>query len=245
MDNIRNRKTKPFISDNHPDLVLPAINKTLQKLGMEYVEFYLVHWPVRLKKEAPDKDFRGEEVLPWDMKGTWEAMEECCRLGLAKSIGVSNFSCKKLSQLLQYAAIPPAVNQVEMNAAWQQAKLREFCREKGIHVSAWSPLGANGAFWGSLAVVESPILKEISAAKGRSLAQVALRWLHQQRVSILVKSFSKERMKENLQIFDWELNDDELTKIENIPQRRGFSGHWFVHPNGPYKSVEELWDDDA
>ena len=75
--------------------------------------------------------------------------------------------------------------------------------------------------------------------------QVALRWLHQQRVSILVKSFSKERMKENLQIVDWELNDDELTKIENIPQRRGFSGHWFVHPNGPYKSVEELWDDDA
>ena len=166
---------------------------------MEYVDLYLVHWPVRLRKEAPDKDFRGEEVLPWDMKGTWEAMEECCRLGLAKSIGVSNFSCKKLSQLLQYAAIPPAVNQVlkqgvcrgiigrasswvddeiervfqvEMNAAWQQAKLREFCREKGIHVSAWSPLGANGAFWGSLAVVESPILKEISAAKGRSLAQV-------------------------------------------------------------------------
>ncbi|KAJ9699617.1 hypothetical protein PVL29_005471 [Vitis rotundifolia] len=227
--------SKLWCKDNHPDLVLPAINKTLQKLGMEYVDLYLVHWPVRLKKDAPDKDFRGKDVVPWDMKGTWEAMEECCRLGLAKSIGVSNFSCKKLSQLLQYAAIPPAVNQVEMNAAWQQVKLREFCREKGIHVGAWSPLGANGAFWGSLAVVESPILKEISAAKGRSLAQVALRWLHQHR----------EKMTENLQIFDWEFNDDELTKIEKIPQRRGFAGQWFVHPNGPYKSVEELWDDDA
>ncbi|KAJ9699616.1 hypothetical protein PVL29_005471 [Vitis rotundifolia] len=161
---------------------------------------------------------------------------KCCRLGLAKSIGVSNFSCKKLSQLLQYATIPPDVNQVEMNAAWQQVKLREFCREKGIHVSAWSPLGANGAIWGSLAVVENPLLKEISAAKGKSLAQVALRWLHQQGVSIVVRSFNKERMKENLQIFDWQLSDDEIAKIGQVPQRRGFSGQSFVHHDGPYKS---------
>ena len=75
--------------------------------------------------------------------------------------------------------------------------------------------------------------------------QVALRWLHQQGVSILVKSFNKERMKENLQIFDWELSDDELAKIEQIPQRRGFSGQMFVHHDGIYKSSEELWDDDA
>ncbi|WJZ86580.1 hypothetical protein VitviT2T_006023 [Vitis vinifera] len=139
---------------------------------MEYVDLYLMHFSLRLKKEVASFEFAKEDILPsWDMKGTWEAMEECCRLGLAKSIGVSNFSCKKLSQLLQYATIPPAVNQVEMNAAWQQVKLREFCREKGIHVSAWSPLGANGAIWGSLAVVENPLLKEISAAKGKSLAQ--------------------------------------------------------------------------
>ncbi|KAJ9674295.1 hypothetical protein PVL29_023694 [Vitis rotundifolia] len=238
--------SKLWCNCNHHDLVLPALNNTLQKLGMEYVDLYLVHFPLRLKKEAASFEFAKEDIFPsWDMKGTWEAMEECCRLGLAKSIGVSNFSSKKLSQLLQYATIPPAVNQVEMNAAWQQVKLREFCREKGIHVSAWSPLGANGASWGSLAVVENPLLKELSAAKGKSLAQVALRWLHQQGVSIVVKSFNKERMKENLQIFDWELSDDELAKIEQIPQRRGFSGQMFVHHDGLYKSSEELWDDDA
>ncbi|KAL6344073.1 hypothetical protein AAG906_027846 [Vitis piasezkii] len=166
--------SKLWCNCNHHDLVLPALNNTLQKLGMEYVDLYLVHLLLRLKKEAASFEFAKENILPsWDMKGTWEAMEECCRLGLAKSIGVGNFSCKKLSQLLQYATIPPAVNQVEMNAAWQQVKLREFCREKGIHVSAWSPLGANGAIWGSLAVVENPLLKEISAAKGKSLAQEA------------------------------------------------------------------------
>ncbi|RVW99172.1 Methylecgonone reductase [Vitis vinifera] len=165
--------SKLWCNCNHHDLVLPALNNALQKLGMEYVDLYLVHFSLRLKKEVASFEFAKEDILPsWDMKGTWEAMEECCRLGLAKSIGVSNFSCKKLSQLLQYATIPPVVNQVEMNAAWQQVKLREFCREKGIHVSAWSPLGANGAIWGSLAVVENPLLKEISAAKGKSLAQL-------------------------------------------------------------------------
>ena len=106
--------SKLWCSCNHPDLVLPALKNTLGKLGMEYVDLYLVHFPVRLKKEAVScVEFGKEDILPtWDMKGTWEAMEECCRLGLAKSIGVSNFSCKKLSQLLQYATIPPAVNQV-------------------------------------------------------------------------------------------------------------------------------------
>ena len=80
---------------------------------MEYVDLYLVHFSLRLKKEVASFEFAKEDILPsWDMKGTWEAMEECCRLGLAKSIGVSNFSCKKLSQLLQYATIPPVVNQV-------------------------------------------------------------------------------------------------------------------------------------
>lgn len=105
--------SKLWCNCNHPDLVLPALNNTLGKLGMEYVDLYLVHFPLRIKKESATSTFAKEDILPsWDMKGTWEAMEECCRLGLAKSIGVSNFSCKKLSQLLQYATIPPAVNQV-------------------------------------------------------------------------------------------------------------------------------------
>ena len=75
--------------------------------------------------------------------------------------------------------------------------------------------------------------------------QVALRWVYQEGASIIVKSFNKERMNENLQIFDWELSEDEVAKIKQIPQRRGFSGQPFVHPDGPYKSQDEIWDDDA
>ncbi|KAG9457655.1 hypothetical protein H6P81_002163 [Aristolochia fimbriata] len=181
-------------------------------------------------------------MMVMDVKSVWEAMEECFKLGLAKSIGVSNFTCMKLEELLATARIPPAVNQVEMNTGWQQKKLVEFCKEKGILVSAWSPLGANGARWGSLNVVGSPVLKEIAEARGKSVAQVALRWLHEQGVSVIVKSFNKKRMEENLQIWDWELTEEELKKIEESPQSRGYSGKFFVSPLGPFKTTQELWD---
>ncbi|KAF8407536.1 hypothetical protein HHK36_006670 [Tetracentron sinense] len=232
--------SKLWCSDAHPDLVLPALKNTLQKLGLVYVDLYLVHWPVRVKTGKTVFPFSSEDFLPFDMRGTWEAMEECCRRGLAKSIGVSNFSCKKLSQLLAHATIPPAV---ELNPAWQQKKLIDFCKEKGIHLSAWSPLGANGAPWGSNAVMDCPILKEIALAKGKPIAQVSLRWIYEKGVGVVVKSFNKGRMKENLQIFgDWELSEEDLNKISQIPQQRGFSGELFISANGPYKSLDELWD---
>ncbi|KAL3724879.1 hypothetical protein ACJRO7_029965 [Eucalyptus globulus] len=237
--------TKLWCTDAHPDLVLPALKNSLQRLGLEYVDLYLIHWPVRLKEGTEGFDFKGK-VLPFDIKGTWEAMEECSKLGLAKSIGVSNFGTKKLSDLLLHATIPPAVNQVEMNVAWQQEKLRGYCREKGIQVSAWSPLGANGAAWGTLAVMESPVLKEIAIAKGETLAQVALRWIHEQGACVIVKSFNKERMKGNLQILEWELSQEDSDKIKfQIPQRRGCPGDMYISEEGPYKSLDELWDGDA
>ncbi|KAJ1438647.1 NADP-dependent oxidoreductase domain [Sesbania bispinosa] len=145
-----------------------------------------------------------EDLIPLDIKGTWEAMEECYRLGLAKSIGVSNFGIKKLTKFLENATIPPAVNQVEMSPSWQQGKLREFCKQKGIHI--------------------------------------ALRWVYEQGASVIVRSFNKERMKLNLEIFDWELSQEESQKFSQIPQCRMYSGTQFVSENGPYKSLEELWD---
>ncbi|KAJ4973131.1 hypothetical protein NE237_006305 [Protea cynaroides] len=176
--------SKLWCLDADHDLVLPALKKTLRNLGLDYVDLYLVHWPARLK-EGSDIKFSKENVLPFDMRGTWEAMEECCRLGLAKSIGVSNFSNKKVSEILSYATIPPAVN------------------------------------------------------------QVSLRWVYEQGVSLIVKSFKKQRLKENLQIFDWELTQKELDKISQLPQTKAVSGDFLVSPNGPYKSVEDIWDDDV
>ncbi|KAG8378670.1 hypothetical protein BUALT_Bualt07G0009400 [Buddleja alternifolia] len=234
--------SKLHMKDNHRDLVLPALKETLGKLGLDYVDLYLVHWPVWVKQSANLFKMSGEDLLHFDIKGVWEGMEECSKLGLAKSIGVSNLSCAKLSKLLEYATIPPAVNQVEMNVAWRQVNMLEFCKEKNIHVCGWSPLGANGGILGSLAVMESPILKEIAAAKNKSIAQVALRWIHEQGASPIVKSFSKERMKENLEIFDWELTEEDVCKIQTIPQAKGFKGQIFIFPDGQYKSLQEFWD---
>ncbi|ERN11059.1 hypothetical protein AMTR_s00024p00111030 [Amborella trichopoda] len=183
-----------------------------------------------------------EHHLPFDMRGTWEAMEKCCRMGLTKSIGVSNFSCKKLGDLLAHATIPPAVNQVEMHPLWQQRKLREFCGEKGIQVYAYSPLGGAGATWGTNAVLDSVVLKEIAHAHGKSTAQVSLRWILQQGAGLIAKSFKKERLKENLEMFDWELNEEEMQKIGELPPKKAILGEEWVSPNGPYKTLEELWD---
>nr|GMD19626.1 methylecgonone reductase-like [Ipomoea batatas] len=236
--------TKLWCSETERHLVIPALRRSLGRLGLDYVDLYLIHWPLRLKDSIEDAKFKTENVVPFDMKGTWEGMEECCNLGLAKSIGVSNFTSTKILQLLQNATIPPAVNQVEMSVLWQQSKLLEFCREKGIQVSAWSPLGNNDAPWGNPGLLDIPQLKDIAMAKHKTTAQVALRWVYQQGACVIVKSFNNERMKQNLQIFNWKLEEDEIAKIQQIPQRRGFKGAEFVHSNGPYKSVEELWDGD-
>ncbi|XP_062027069.1 protein REDOX 2-like isoform X1 [Rosa rugosa] len=236
--------SKLWCTDAHHDLVLPALKLTLQRLGLEYVDLYLIHWPVRMKQGTPAVPNSKEDLLPFDIMGTWEAMEECYRLGLAKSIGVSNFGTKKLSQILDNGTIPPAVNQVEMNPSWQQGNLRDFCKGKGIHVTAWSPLGFYGATsWAPKPWIDYAIIKDIAAAKGKSVPQVILRSIIQQgEVSAISRSFNKERMKDNAQIFDWELSEDEMNKIKEIPQRRLGVGDFFVSDDSQYKSVDDLWD---
>ncbi|KAI6685967.1 hypothetical protein NL676_031880 [Syzygium grande] len=140
--------TKLWCSDAHGDRIVPALQRSIKNLRLEYVDLYLVHFPVSSKPGECEFPVKKEDLLPFDYEGVWKAMEECQKLGLAKSIGVSNFSCKKLEKVLSIAEVPPAVNQVEMNPLWQQQKLRDFCKEKGIHVSAYSPLGAKGTLWG-------------------------------------------------------------------------------------------------
>ncbi|OAY25389.1 D-galacturonate reductase [Manihot esculenta] len=203
------------------DMVVPAIRMSLRNLQLEYLDLYLIHWPFKLSQNVRSLPTTRENIFPLDIKSVWEGMEECKTLGLTKAIGVSNFSCKKLEELLSTAKIPPPVNQVEMNPLWQQKQLREFCKGKGIHITAYSPLGANGTKWGDNRILECDVLQQIAKAKGKTTAQVALRWVHEQGVSLVAKSYNKERMKENLQIFDWSLTEEESNKISNLPQRKG------------------------
>ncbi|KAL3501256.1 hypothetical protein ACH5RR_035705 [Cinchona calisaya] len=210
---------------------------------MDYTDLYLIHWPVSSKAGIYEYPIKKEDFLPMDFKAVWAAMEECQRLGLTKSIGVSNFSPKKITDVLSTAKIPPAVNQVEVNPCWQQKKLIEFCREKGIVVVAYSPLGAVGTFYGTNRVMESEVLKEIAETRGKSVAQVSLRWAYEQGIGVVVKSFNKDRMRQNLEIFDWELKDEESKKISEIPQGRACLGIDYTSIHGPYKTIEDIWDE--
>ncbi|XBI56251.1 hypothetical protein VPH35_037883 [Triticum aestivum] len=139
---------------------------------------------------------------------------------------------KKLQELLQIAKIPPAVNQVELNPAWQQKKLIEFCKERGIHVTAYSPLGGQSRTSKINAVLQSEILKEIAEARGKSVAQISLRWIFEQGASMVAKSMKKERLQENLEIFDWELTDEDRLKITRIPQYKKVTVLAILCPEG-------------
>ncbi|CAI0379608.1 unnamed protein product [Linum tenue] len=221
-----------------------AIAEALSRghLQLEYLDLYLIHWPVSSRQGTYEFPIMKEDFMAMDYAGVWGAMEECQKMGLTKNIGVSNFTCKKLTDLLALAKIPPAVNQVEINPLWQQKKLRDFCKSNGIILSAYAPLGAKGTVWGSNRVLENEVLGEIARAKGKTVAQVCLRWAYEQEVCVVVKSFNQERMKENLDIFSWAFSEEENKKLSEIPQSRGCQGQDYISDQGPFKTIEELWD---
>ncbi|KAL1565441.1 D-galacturonate reductase [Salvia divinorum] len=229
--------TKLWASFSGPGQVVPACKMSLQNLKLEYVDMYLIHWPVRMTEMVWKTPVPEELVQSLDMKVVWEGMEECVNLGLTKRIGVSNFSCNFLDQILSIAKIPPAVNQVEMNPFWQQKKLRDFCKEKGIHITAYSPLGANNTKWGDNRILGNDVLADIAKSMGKTTAQVALRWVYEQGVSIASKSFNKERMRQNLEIFDWCLSEEDLDKISQLPQTKGVT---LAAVLGPHPLVLEI-----
>ncbi|KAK3034904.1 hypothetical protein RJ639_034146 [Escallonia herrerae] len=158
------------------------------------------------------------------------AIAEALRLGLIKSRDELFITTKLFASFASR-------DQVEVNPLWQQKKLIEFCKEKGIHVTAYSPLGANGTKWGDNRIVESDVLGDIAKAKGKTTAQVSLRWVYEQGVSLVTKSYNKERMKENLEIFDFSLTEEELNKISQLPQRKGVT---FASLLGPHELVLEV-----
>ncbi|KAH9781704.1 Deoxymugineic acid synthase 1 [Citrus sinensis] len=236
--------SKLWCQDAHRDHVIPSLKKSLSALQIEYLDLYLIHWPISSKPvEMGFAPVPKEDLLPMDCKGVWEAMEDSQTLGLTKSIGLSNFSCKKIETILTFAIIPPSINQIEMHPLWQQKKLREFCKAKGIIVNAYSPLGALGRMWGSNQVLENEMLKQIAKAHGKTVAQVSLRWIVEQGATVVVRSLNKERMKQNMGTFDWELVDDDYKKINQIPQRRLIPSDFWVSPQGPFQTPEALWDD--
>ena len=182
--------TKMWIQHTGEDTARREFDKSLRKLGLDYLDLYLIHQPLG------------------DYYSSWHAMQRLHGEGLAKAIGVSNFYPDRLVDLIQHNDITPAVNQIETHPFFQRADYQQLMREHGVQIESWGPFaeGRNDLF-------TNPVLTEIGAAHGRSVAQVVLRWLVQRDVVVIPKSVRPDRMAENLDVFGFELADDEMSRI--------------------------------
>ncbi len=194
--------TKLWKDDMLRGTQMKAFEKSLKLLQMDYVDLYLIHWPVAGKSTE-----------------SWKVLEEIYKSGKARAIGVSNFMEKHIDALLQEAKIAPAVNQVECHPHLSQQPLVDYCQKQGIAFEAWSPLGGTG---GNL--LDDPVLKKIADKHGKSAAQVTLQWELQRGLITIPKSIHQARIIANTEIYGFELSEDGMKAINTLdknPQRTG------------------------
>ncbi len=228
--------------------VQPALDRTLSNLGLEYLDLYLIHWPVALKKGAnfplEPGDFVAREEQP--LTETWAAMEEQVRKGKVGSIGVSNFGPKNLQHILDQCEIAPVMNQVEMHAYWPQDELRSFCESKNIAITAYSPLGSYDRSEEMKAANEPVLLKdpniaEIANTKDDSIAQILISWLIHKGVAVIPKSVTPSRIEENYRAQFIRLTPSEIAKINAIGTTYQYvDGSFWAPEGGPYL-LEDVW----
>lgn len=188
--------TKLWNSDQGADKVRPALELSLQKLGLDYVDLYLIHWPM------PAKDLYVD---------TWQEFEKLRADGLAKSIGVSNFQVAHLERLATETGIIPAVNQIELHPGHIQQELRDYCAAHDIRVESWSPIGGSK---GNL--LSDPALLLIAKHYSKTPAQIVIRWHLQHGLIVIPKSVHEKRIRENIDVFDFELSAADMTAVDNL-----------------------------
>ena len=199
--------TKLWVGDHGRDRTLRAFERSLSRLKTTYVDMYMIHWP---------------DPAEWKKTvESWKALIELMKEGRIRCAGVCNHNEENLEMLYQHSGVVPAVNQVELHPFFQQRSLRAFHRQKGIVTQAWSPLGGVRGYVGKAREVvrdvhSHPVLKGIGEKYGKSPAQVVLRWHMQEGVAANPKSMHPERIRANLQVFDFELSEEDMTAMRGL-----------------------------
>ncbi len=183
------------------DAVQEACHRSLKKLKTDYLDIYLIHWPASMKLYPDWADINAD---------TWRGMEKLYNDGIVKNIGVCNFKIHHLEELKKTAKIMPFIDQVEFHPGYLQEDLLDYCRKEDIAVEASSPLG-NGQ------ILQNEVLLDIASSKDKSPAQICLRWAIQKEVIVIPKTSNPERLNTNISVFDFELSEEEITAIDNIP----------------------------
>lgn len=184
--------SKVWNTDQGYEATLEACKQSIRRLATQYLDLYLIHWPApRLGKFVE----------------TWHALEKLYEAGLVRAIGVSNFKPHHIKELLQAARIIPAVNQIELHPRLQQLETRAVCAEQGIYVESYSPLMRGGE------ILENSVIEKIAQKHGKTPAQVVLRWHIQNGLIVIPKSVTPERIRQNIDIFDFELSDGDMAQI--------------------------------
>ena len=243
--------TSKLWNDAHKaEHVQPALEKTLTDLRIDYLDLYLIHWPIAFKNgiNFPENSDSYLSLKEAPLAETWFAMQELQKQGLVKHIGTSNFSINKLEHLINLGGQKPEMNQVELHPYLQQQALIDFCHQNDIHVTAYSPLGSMDRpevfkKEGEPIPLENKTIKAIAADKGISPAQVLLAWPLHRNISVIPKSTHPKRLKENFEANTIVLSDDEMRTIAGLDQhKRIIDGSFFVAEDKGY-TVQNLWDE--
>jgi 2,5-diketo-D-gluconate reductase A len=197
--------TKIWNSDQGKDTTAAALETSLELLGLDSVDLYLIHWPAPLREKYVE---------------TWLALEELAAAGRTKAVGVSNFEPEHLENILEAGSVVPAINQVELHPAFQQRAVRHVGEPHGIITEAWGPLGQ-----GKYDLAELPGLGELATKHGKTIQQIVLRWHIQEGVVVFPKSVRKERMAENLDIFDFALDANDMNTMVAMDSGRRVGTH--------------------